>query len=186
MPWSILTITSGMIWLALLLVPWRPWGTRETIKTCCRDEQADLSNITVLVPARNEAATISTTLSNLIHQCNHLSVILVDDQSTDGTAQIAREVPLPGLRIISGEPIPSGWIGKMWALEQGFRHVKTPLTLCIDADIELMPGMIPALVEKLESRRLHMVSAMVSLRMVTFWERLLMPAFVYYFRNFLV
>lgn len=182
MPWIVLVAVSGLVWLTILIVPWRPWGTRETIEAPFRTEEIDLSRITVLIPARNEASTIKTTLSSLLRQGNHLSVIVVDDRSTDGTARIAREVALPGLRIISGEPVPAGWIGKMWALEQGLRHVRTPLTLCIDADIQLLPGMVAALVKKMESRKLHMVSAMVSLRMATFWERLLMPAFVYFFK----
>jgi len=182
MPWIFLVAISGLIWLTLLIVPWRPWGTRESIEAGAGDKRIDLRRVTVLIPARNEASSIKTTLSSLLHQGNHLSVILVDDQSTDGTARMAREVPLAGLHIISGEPVPAGWIGKMWALEQGLRHVRTPLTLCIDADIQLTPGMIAALVEKMESRKLHMVSAMVSLRMSTFWERLLMPAFIYFFK----
>jgi len=182
MPWIIWVAISGLVWLTILIVPWRPWGTRETIEAGSRAEGVDLSRVTVLIPARNEAPTIKTTLSSLLHQGKHLSVILVDDQSTDGTARIAREVALPGLRIVSGKPVPAGWIGKMWALEQGLRHVRTPLTLCIDADIQLLPGMVAALVETMESRKLHMVSAMVSLRMATFWERLLMPAFVYFFK----
>lgn len=182
MPWILVTAASGLIWLILLFVPWRPWGTRETIESGPRTADTDLSKVTVLIPARNEAASIKSTLSSLIHKGKHLSVILVDDQSTDSTTRMAQEVPLSRLRIISGEPIPAGWVEKMWALEQGLRHVQTPLTLCIDADIELMPGMIPALVDKMESRGLHMVSAMVSLRMKTFWERLLMPAFVYFFK----
>lgn len=173
---------SGLIWMMLLIVPWRPWGTRETLEAVSRAEDTDLSQVTVLIPARNEASTIETTLSSLIHQGKHLSVIVVDDRSTDGTARIAGQVPLPRLHVISGAPLPSGWVGKMWALEQGLRYVRTPLTLCIDADIQLLPGMIAALVEKMEAQKLHMVSAMACLKMASFWETLLMPAFVYFFK----
>ncbi|CAB5091717.1 Hopene-associated glycosyltransferase HpnB [Olavius algarvensis associated proteobacterium Delta 3] len=182
MPWIIVMAVSGLIWLMLMIVPWRPWGTRETLDALSQADDTDLSQVTVLIPARNEASTIETALSSLMHQGKHLSVIVVDDRSTDGTARIAVQVPLPRLRVISGEPMPSGWVGKMWALEQGLRHVQTPLTLCIDADIQLLPGMIAALVEKMEVQRLHMVSAMACLKMVSFWERLLMPAFVYFFK----
>jgi hopene-associated glycosyltransferase HpnB len=107
---------------------------------------------------------------------------MVDDRSTDETVTVARASGIKNLRILSGEPLPAGWSGKLWALEQGFRHVNTPLVLLIDADIELQPGIVQGLRRKLKENRLHLVSLMAQMRMVSFWERLLMPAFVYFFK----
>ena len=182
MSWMYLSLMVAFLWLLLLVLPWRPWLTRERIEAQGHDNGTDLGAVTVIIPARNEAATIEACLEALVLQGRGLNVIVVDDRSCDGTAEIARQVPIPGLSVLDGEPLPPGWIGKMWALEQGLRHVRTPLMLCIDADIHLKAGMIAALVEKMGKKRLHLVSAMVSLRMVSFWERMLMPAFVYFFK----
>jgi hopene-associated glycosyltransferase HpnB len=144
--------------------------------------EADLSDITALIPARNEAGVIGKTLSSLQAQGHDLAIVLVDDQSTDGTAAVAQTLGIQNLRIISGESLPLDWSGKLWALEQGFRHVKTPLTLLIDADIELKPGVLNDLHQKLKEDSLHLISLMAQLRMVNFWERLLMTAFIYFFK----
>jgi len=138
--------------------------------------------VTVLIPARNESETIGTTLSSLKSQGQGLQIVLVDDRSTDGTVTDARASRIENLKIISGEPRPTEWSGKLWALDQGFRHVKTPLVLLIDADIELRPGIIQGLRRRLEEDHLHFVSLMAQLRMVKFWEKLLVPAFVYFFK----
>jgi hopene-associated glycosyltransferase HpnB len=144
--------------------------------------EADLSDITALIPGRNEAGVIGKTLSSLRAQGHDLQIVLVDDQSTDGTAPVAQALGIKNLYIVSGEPMPEDWSGKLWALEQGSRHVKTPLTLLIDADIELKPGVLKDLRRKLKEDSLHLISLMAQLRMVNFWERLLMPAFVYFFK----
>jgi hopene-associated glycosyltransferase HpnB len=115
-------------------------------------------------------------------QAHDLQIVLVDDQSTDGTAPVAQALGIKNLYIVSGEPMLEDWSGKLWALEQGSRHVKTPLTLLIDADIELKPGVLKDLRRKLKEDSLHLISLMAQLRMVNFWERLLMPAFVYFFK----
>ena len=136
----------------------------------------------MLIPARNEAEVIGTTLSSLKNQGRELAIVVIDDLSADGTGTVAQASGIQNLRIVSGEPLPADWSGKLWALEQGFRHVKTPLTLLLDADIELRPGLVEALRRKLEKNRLQLVSVMAHLRMAHFWERLLMPAFVYFFK----
>jgi len=79
----------------------------------------------VLIPARNEAEVIATTLSNLKTQGQDLAIIMVDDRSTDGTVTIAQAIGMKNLRILSGDPLPADWSGKLWALEQGFRYVNT-------------------------------------------------------------
>ncbi len=184
MYWSGLALIAALIWLAIILLPWRPWSTREVLDpTSPLFPEDDLSNITVLIPARNEAAMIGTTLSSLKTQGHGLAVIVVDDRSTDGTVAVAQASGVENLRIVSGGALPEHWSGKLWALEQGFRHVETPLTLLLDADIRLAPGVVGVLRERLRENSLQLISLMARMRMVSFWERLLMPAFVYFFKT---
>ncbi|MFT5350366.1 MAG: hopene-associated glycosyltransferase HpnB, partial [Gammaproteobacteria bacterium] len=104
------------------------------------------------------------------------------DQSTDKTVELAKQADLQKLTIIKGLPLADGWSGKLWALEQGRLKVDTAHILLLDADIELQAGTISALLIKLESKELDLVSLMAFLRMKSFWEILLMPAFIYFFK----
>jgi hopene-associated glycosyltransferase HpnB len=182
MGWTWIVLPGAIIWLALLLLPWRPWLTRESLDSGAGQPAADLSDITVLIPARNEARHIARALQALSCQGTGLRIVLVDDGSTDGTAEAAAAAGVPGLQIIQGKTMPQGWTGKLWALEQGRGYVTTPLTLLLDADIELGPGILATLVEKMRTEELALVSLMARLRMVGFWERLLLPAFVHFFK----
>jgi hopene-associated glycosyltransferase HpnB len=177
-----LVVAGTFLWIVLLLVPWRPWSTRERLEPKDEGTEWNLSNITVLVPARNEAAVIERTLSALGNQGRGLQVILVDDQSTDETASLALSELVTGLKVIKGKPLPYGWTGKVWALEQGWRNTNTELVLLLDADIELEPRMVGTLKQKMIDEQLDLVSIMARLRMETFWEKLLAPAFVYFFK----
>jgi len=179
---TFLAIAGACAWAVILLLPWRPWATSEALDAPTDLTGEDLSDITVLIPARNEAGVIQSTLAGLRAQGEHIPVILVDDRSTDGTALAAESVGLKRLFIIPGEPPPEGWSGKLWALEQGFRHVHTDLLLLLDADIKLKPGILWALRRKMQEDDLQLISLMAALRMVGFWERLFMPAFIYFFK----
>lgn len=182
MDWTCLALAGSFIWLVILLLPWRPWDIRECLDAVPFTPQEDLGDITALIPARNEAAVIETALLRLKAQGLHLSIVLIDDQSTDSTTHVARKLADPNLHIIKGASLPSDWSGKLWALEQGIRHVTTPLTLLIDADIELRPGILTALRKKMKEDGLQLISLMAALRMMSFWERLLMPAFIFFFK----
>ncbi|MFK2874248.1 glycosyltransferase [Dyella lipolytica] len=170
----------AVMWVGLLLVPWRPWSTRERIEADPQAGLADLGEITVLIPARNEADVIGLTLAGLQTQGTGLQVVVIDDQSSDATAQIAAS--FPNTRVVSGQPLPEGWAGKLWALEQGKAHVHTPMTLLLDADIQLQPGLLAALLAHKRHDNRQFVSLMADLRRTSFWDRLLLPAFVYYFK----
>jgi len=159
-----------------LLLPWRPWATSESLDAVPDFSEEDLSDITVLIPARNEAGVIETTLSGVKAQGDGLNIILVDDQSVDGTVRVAKTCAKKNLHVVSGTSPQEGWSGKLWALEQGLRQVDTELLLLLDADIELKPGILQTLREKMRKDGLQLISLMVTLRMVSFWERLLMPA----------
>ncbi|MEX2517240.1 MAG: glycosyltransferase [Gammaproteobacteria bacterium] len=187
---SYLVLPAVIMWLTVLLLPWQPWRMRERfdLPTDWHSKQPSdrLAQVTVLIPARNETGLIATTLHGLATQSASLEIIIIDDQSTDGTADQARETAdklgLESLHIITTPPLPGGWSGKLWALEQGRLHVNTKYVLMLDADIEMMPGVLSALLTKLEDEELHMLSLMVRLRMQNGWEKLLMPAFIYFFR----
>ena len=179
---TLLAITGAAIWLTILLLPWRPWSTREVLEPSSPSADEDLSDITVLIPARNEADMLQTTLPALNEQGNGLHIIIVDDQSTDGTAEAARGAGGENLLILPGKSTPSGWSGKLWALEQGRGYLRTSLVLLLDGDIEPLPGIIAELRETMREKNVHLISLMAVLRMETFWERLLMPAFIYFFK----
>ena len=172
---------SLVLWVVTLCLPWRPWWNGQTLESDRRGS-SPLDELTVLIPARNEADVISQTLGALVDQGSGLRVILVDDGSTDGTADVARTVSGLSLQILSGVPLPNGWSGKLWALEQGIQQVETTYTLLLDADILLGDGMAARLLDKAKSDGRQFVSIMASLRMRSFWEKLLMPAFIYFFK----
>jgi hopene-associated glycosyltransferase HpnB len=148
------------------------------------DASADLSGVTVLIPARDEAASIGRALAALGFQGRGLEAVVVDDQSSDDTRGAAARAVPPGLalRVIEGRPLLDGWAGKLWALEQGLAVVDRPHVLLLDADIELAPRLVPALLAKMRERDATLVSLMAELHCETFWERLLAPAFVFFFK----
>jgi hopene-associated glycosyltransferase HpnB len=180
--WLLACVPGAVIWLAVLLVPWRPWSTRERIEGNKNAGPIESDSITILIPARNEAARIGRTLAAIEAQSTEIKVIVIDDRSDDDTAGIALAAGLPNLRVINGNPLPAGWTGKLWALDQGLAEVGTPLTLLLDADIELGSGMIGSLLDLHRSQRIQMVSVMATLSARCFWEKLLLPAFVYFFK----
>lgn len=175
-------ILALIIAVGVLLLPWRPWSTRESLDAAPGPRAEDLSEVTVLIPARNEAAVIAETLAGLAAQGTNLRVLVIDDQSSDGTAETVRASDLPGVEVIAGQALAAGWSGKLWALEQGRRQVRTPLTLLLDADIVLKPGTLAALRRKLQQDDLELVSLMAHLGMHSMPEKLLLPAFVYFFK----
>jgi glycosyltransferase involved in cell wall biosynthesis len=150
---TLLALVASLLWVAILLLPWRPWFTREFLDGEPYDCDEDLSNITVLIPARNEEKVIRTTLKGVMAQGNHVKVILVDDQSEDKTAVVAEDVLGKNLKIISGRSLPDGWSGKLWALHQAFEEVDTPLVLLLDADIELKTGILSKLRREMMTQR---------------------------------
>jgi hopene-associated glycosyltransferase HpnB len=172
-----------LAWLVVLVVPHRPHRVRERLEA---DPAApdDLSVVTVLIPARDEAALIGRTIAALGAQGRGLEVVVIDDQSSDGTREVAERAAAQALplRVIAGQPLPEGWAGKLWALEQGLATVERPFVLLLDADIELAPRLVPALLAAARERDATLVSLLAELHCTTFWEKLLSPAFVLFFK----
>jgi hopene-associated glycosyltransferase HpnB len=157
--------------------------------------------VCAIVPARNEALTIATTVTSLLQQDypGEFSVAVVDDHSDDGTAQVASEAAEGTINasgdasrftIYSAEPLQRGWTGKLWALNEGVRRVSAeaeqrgePIEFFwfTDADIQHAPDTLRRLVARAETDRLDLASLMVLLRARTLQEKLLIPAFVYFF-----
>ncbi len=176
-----LAMPGAIIWVSVLALPWQPWRIREKLEVA-DNKNADLSDVTVLIPARNEAKVIAGTLASLTSQGKNLKIILVNDQSTDATGAVIREGNIEALTIIEGMPLEAGWTGKLWALQQGLVRIKTDKVLLLDADIQLKSGAIASLREKMQRQGLHLISLMAALRMHSVWEKMLMPAFIYFFK----
>jgi hopene-associated glycosyltransferase HpnB len=188
------TVLSLAIWVGLL--GWRGqfWQASQQLEVQAT-ELAVWPSVCAVIPARNEADLLPTTLRSLLLQDypGSVSVILVEDQSTDGTASVARKVAEElnkswQLEVLYGEKLAPGWSGKLWALEQGIRHAQklTPppdYFLLTDADIEHDGANLRQLVTKADLEALDLVSLMVLLRCQSFWEQLLIPAFVFYFQK---
>jgi hopene-associated glycosyltransferase HpnB len=172
-----------LAWLAVLLAPHQPHRIRERLEA---DSSApdDLSAVTVLIPARDEAELIGRAVAALVAQGRGLEAVVVDDQSSDGTRAVAERAAAGSvpLRVIAGQALPEGWAGKLWALEQGLAVVVRPYVLLLDADIELAPHTVPALLAAARARDATLVSLLAELHCTTFWEKLLSPAFVLFFK----
>jgi hopene-associated glycosyltransferase HpnB len=178
----ILIILGSLAWPCILLFPWEPGSTRERLDSDNASPEPDLSDVTVLIPARDEAESIRGTLAALEQQGQNLAVIVIDDQSSDGTADLAKKNFGGNLRVLHGKELPAGWVGKLWALEQGREAATSELILLLDADIELAPGTIGVLTSKLKAENLDLVSLMAELSMQTLWEKVLSPAFIFFFK----
>jgi hopene-associated glycosyltransferase HpnB len=169
------------IWIYLFLGHGRYWLSRPELPPAppFRGPAVD-----VVVPARDEAETIEPVIASLLAQeyAGTFRIFLVDDNSTDGTAQ--RAGAAANLTILQGRPKPPGWSGKMWAVSQGVAAGTAPLVLLTDADIVHDPRHLSTLAAKLEATAggLQLVSEMVRLNCASVAERVLVPAFVYFFQ----
>lgn len=180
-----IAILSLAAWVYLLVFHGQFWRSRPELGAA---RTSGCAKVVIIVPARDEAESIRDSISSLLAQdySGELSVILVDDNSSDGTAEIAASVAVgKRLIILKGEPLPPGWSGKLWAVHQGLAHDKAcraDYVLLTDADIVHPPDHLAALVAKAEHDGLDLVSEMVRLHCATFAERALIPAFVFFFQ----
>ncbi len=177
-----------VVWLYLLLFRGLFWqaGERDD-RHLPKDTPVSWPSVTAVVPARNEADVIATTLSSLLGQ-NYggpLRVVLVDDESSDGTSAQARALGAETrLRVLAGSPRPAGWTGKLWAVHQGVLDAaREPCDYLwlTDADIRHTPDNLTELVRRAEADGLVLTSLMAKLHCATWPERFFIPAFVYFF-----
>ncbi|MGP3737343.1 glycosyltransferase [Streptomyces sp. GDS52] len=175
-------------WLWLLLFQGFFWRT--DVRLPSRREPEAWPSVCVVVPARDEAAVLPASLPSLLAQDypGRAEVFLVDDGSTDGTGELARELAgRPGSLPLTvgspGEP-PAGWTGKLWAVRHGIElaRARAPEYLLLtDADIAHAPDSLRRLVAAARTGGFDVVSQMARLRVESAWERLVVPAFVYFF-----
>lgn len=180
---ALLALLSLCIWLYLFFMHGRFWLSAPELQPALPVKCPDVD---IIVPARDEAETIGRVIASLLAQdyAGRFQVILVDDSSSDGTASTAAAAAGAGksLRIITGQPKPAGWSGKLWAVSQGIEQSSAQVMLLADADIVHDPRHLATLVARLDSPAVDMVSEMVRLNCVSFAERALVPAFVYFFQ----
>jgi hopene-associated glycosyltransferase HpnB len=182
---SLLATLALVVWIYLLLGRGMFWLARE--RDGDEGTMAGWPSVTAIVPARDEAETIAQSIGSLLRQDypGAFRIVLVDDQSTDGTADIARALDTTGrLTVLSGAPLPEGWTGKLWAVKRGVAHAAagSPGYLWLtDADIVHTPDNLRALVSRATTNGLVLVSLMAKLRCEDFAERFLIPPFVFFF-----
>lgn len=183
---NIVAAASLMAWIGLVIFRGGFWRADQRLGEA-RD-LADWPTVVAVIPARDEAETIGRTVDSLLAQdyAGDFRVIVVDDNSGDGTAAAAGASER--LNVITGSPLEPGWTGKLWAVQQGLGAAAeiTPnagYVLLTDADIDHHQSNLRELVYKAETESLDLVSLMVRLRCVSAWERLLIPAFVYFFQK---
>ncbi len=186
---SVIGALALLIWLYLLLGRGGFWLARERDDLGEAPEPAAWPSVTAVVPARDEADVIARSVGGLLAQDypGSFRVILVDDQSTDGTAEAARAVGAGArLEVIGGAPLPSGWTGKLWALSQGVARATAQdapdYVWLTDADIGHAPDGLRRLVARAEHGGQTLTALMVRLHCATWPERLLIPAFVFFFQ----
>ena len=192
-PLAVIAVAALAAWVYLAVFHGRFWRADQRLDGPLPEPES-WPAVAVVIPARNEAATIARCVSSLLAQdyAGALALVVVDDGSRDGTAQAARAAAEaaghPGrLTVVTGRPLGPGWTGKLWALSQGVEAAAkllpaAPYVLLTDADIEFDPAEVSRLVAKAESQRLDLVSLMVRLDCTGGWERLLIPAFVFLFQ----
>jgi len=189
---TLLAFISLLIWLYLCLFHVRFWHADQILNINTVKLKSSPA-IACVIPARDEAKSIGRTVRALLDQdyAGDVRIFVVDDNSTDGTADAARDVcdskaDEKRLTVISGEPLVEAWVGKMWAVSQGVDAATVTgakYILLTDADIEHAPDSLTQLVAKAEAGGLGLVSQMVRLRCISVWECFLIPAFVYFFQK---
>jgi len=188
----ILTVVSLLIWVVLTFFRGAFWQVRAFDDDVARLPWPEAwPRVLAIVPARNEAETIARTVSSLAQQDypGELRVIVVDDHSEDGTGALARRAAEEAgaaerVEILQAAQLQDGWTGKLWALQQGVEKASSSggeYFWFTDADIEHAPDTLKRLVSRAECQRLDLVSLMVLLQAKSLPEKLLIPAFLYFF-----
>jgi hopene-associated glycosyltransferase HpnB len=184
---SVATITA-VTWSYLVLARGAFWRIRSA-KPDASDQSGFSGGVVAVVPARNEAELIGPVVTSLLNQSVAMPVVLVDDESTDGTADVARRASeeagkANALIVIRSQPLPTGWTGKLWSMHQGVERARAlnPAWLMLaDADVLHDAETVTNLGLIASHGHYDLVSFMVKLHCQSIAEKLLIPAFVYFF-----
>lgn len=191
---SVAAFLSLLAWIYLIAFRGRFWAADQEIDP----DTMDISHwpsVVALVPARDEADTLTQTLDSILMQDypGSFHVVLIDDHSEDGTAEKAKAIAADcnqseRLTVIKAGDLPKGWSGKLWALNEGLNEVRrnrpdTRFVWLSDADIAHWLQNLRLLVAKAHREHLDLVSVMATLRCESFWERLLIPPFIFFFQK---
>ena len=189
---AILGVIPLVIWAGLIFAHGGFWTADQRDDRAAPPEPSEWPAVIAVVPARDEADVIARSIGSLLAQDypGAFRVILVDDSSSDGTADAARaEAQRQGredrLEVLAGQPLASGWTGKLWAVHQGTLQAEAAAPkylLLTDADIGHAPDNLRALVSRAEAGELVLTSLMAQLHCKTPAERFLIPAFVFFFQ----
>lgn len=134
--------------------------------------------VSIIVPARNEAQNIERVINNLLEQdYPNLEILVVDDQSEDATAQMARDAAAgdPRFQLISGKPLPDTWIGKNWACHQAAQQANGEILIFTDADVRWQPEAISAILKVIENTKADLLTVWPKQIASTFSERMVIP-----------
>jgi hopene-associated glycosyltransferase HpnB len=185
---AILGTLTAVAWLYLIAFRGGFWRVREDDALV---EPAAARSVVAVVPARDEADVIGRAVGSLLAQdyAGPLQIVVVDDHSGDNTAAAARDAAMKAgasgrLSVIASEPMPPGWTGKLWAVSQGVAAAQAhdpDYLLLTDADIVHARHNLAGLVARAEAGGYELTSLMVRLHCASGWERLLIPAFVWFF-----
>lgn len=170
------------IWIGLALTGF--WTCRERDIFAPQAEPGIWPEVVAVVPARDEADVIERSIGSLIAQDypGTFRIVLVDDNSSDGTGALARALGSDRLMVVDGAPLAPGWTGKLWAVHQGIARAGAPQYLWLtDADIEHAPDTLRTLVGIATAGNRRLVSFMAKLHCATWAEKLLIPAFIWFF-----
>ncbi|KAF0169241.1 MAG: Hopene-associated glycosyltransferase HpnB, partial [Caulobacteraceae bacterium] len=182
------------VWLYLIALRGGFWRLTEHDRNLGGHAAVPATHVVAIVPARNEADVIDKSLASLFAQQfhGHFEVVLVDDESDDGTAEAARRCAAANgassrLTILSSRGPDAGWTGKLAAMQRGFDHVRSlpidpDFVLFCDADIEFSPHVLARLASGATARGAVLTSLMVKLRCESLAERWFVPAFIFYFQ----
>src|SRR5579864_2007621 len=180
-----------LIWLYLFLLHGRFWRVGALLPPELSPPSSPPARIAVIIPARNEADVVGRSVASLLAQSGpqSLDIFLIDDASSDGTAEAARQAARASgqaerLTVLEGRPLVPGWSGKLWAVQQGIEKtgdLHPDFFLLTDADILHAPDSVVTLQKIAASGPYDLVSFMVKLVCQTFAERALIPAFVFFF-----
>jgi hopene-associated glycosyltransferase HpnB len=191
-PSAALAAIGVAAWTVLLFARGRFWQARERLDAD-EPDRATWPAVVAVVPARNEANVIGRSIRSVVAQDypGAFVTVLVDDHSADGTAAVARAAAEEAgyadrLATVASRAVPEGWAGKLWALSEGLRHARqlSPNAAFVwftDADIAHDAQSLRRLVGKAEREDRDLVSVMVLLSCRRFWEKLLVPPFVFFF-----